>query len=64
MHPGRMWENEIKLINQRKLSLKNQGVTAASLQPNKELLRLAQDAKSNATDEPVKDLRKELLKQI
>ena len=42
----------------------NQGVTAASLQSNKELLKLAQDAKSNATDEPVKELRKELLKQI
>ena len=49
---------------QRKLSLKNQGVTAASPQPNKELLKLARDAKSDATDEQVKGLRKEFLKDI
>ena len=49
---------------QSKLSLKNQGVTAASLQPNKELLKLARDAKSDATDEQVKGLRKEFLKDI
>jgi len=47
-----------------KLSLKNQGVTAASLHPSRELLKLAQDAKSDATDEEVKGLRKEFLKQI
>ena len=49
---------------QSKLSLKNQGVTAASLQPNKELLKQARDAKSDATDEQVKGLRKEFLKDI
>ena len=37
---------------------------AASLQPGKELLKLARDAKSDATEEEVKGLRKELLKEI
>lgn len=49
---------------QSKLNLKNQRVTAASLQPGKELLKLARDAKSDATEEEVKGLRKELLKEI
>ena len=63
-HRNSLKSMQLIFLLQRKSSLKHQGVTAASLQPNKELLKLAQDAKSNATDKSVKELRKELLKQI
>jgi hypothetical protein len=49
---------------QSKTSLKNHHVTAASLKPSQNLLQLAADMRSNATDEQVKELRKEFLKKI
>ena len=49
---------------QSKISMKNGHWCAASLQPNKRILQLASKCKSSATDEEVKELRKDFLQKL
>ena len=63
-HRNSLKSTSLVSLLQSKISLKNQHVTAASLKPNKELLQLAGDMKSNATEEEVLKLRRNFLSKI
>ena len=49
---------------QSKFSLQNRHLSAATLKPTKEVLKLVGDMKSNATDEQVQQLRKDFLSKL
>lgn len=63
-HRNLLKSTSLVSLLQSKMGMKNRHVSAASLKLNKEMLQLAANMKSNATDAQVKELRKEFLSKL
>ena len=63
-HRNSLKSTSLVSLLQSKMSLKNRHVTAASLKPSKDVLQLAKDMQSNATENQVIELRKDFLSKL